>query len=95
MKNLAVITEILVNKYSLGTRHKVGVNVLYGNGGVKWVPLSQFKTELDQVPVDTWPDPVAGTSFQPSAGDALLQDLTGSGKAVIPNRGVWGKLDTY
>jgi hypothetical protein len=44
MKNLAIVTDIATNKWSLTTRHRRGLNVLYGNGGVKWVPDSAFLT---------------------------------------------------
>ncbi|HZZ41673.1 MAG TPA: prepilin-type N-terminal cleavage/methylation domain-containing protein [Tepidisphaeraceae bacterium] len=98
-KNLAVVTEILVNKYSLVTRHKSGVNVLYGNGGVKWVPKEQFLypgSDFDQISVTAnTQDPVDSTSFQPGNKNLLLFDITPTGKAVIPFRGLWGALDTY
>lgn len=94
-KNLAVLTEILVNKHCLDTRHRTGVNVLYGNGAVKWVPKSQFEypgSDFDQITGDNPSDVV---SFQPGNKNLLLFDITPTGKPVIPARGLWGALDTY
>jgi prepilin-type N-terminal cleavage/methylation domain-containing protein len=99
-KSLAVLTEILINKYTMRTRHKNGVNVLYGHGGVKWVPKSHFLyqgSELDQVTTTAGvQDPTDGQSFG-NAGNQqhLLFDLTSNGKEVIPARGLWGDLDRY
>jgi hypothetical protein len=97
-KNVAVLTEILVNKHCLKTRHKTGVNVLYGNGAVKWVPASHFAypgSEFDQINGE---NPSDGQSFQAGNNKLLLQDLVNLNNrvtAVVPARGLWGKLDTY
>lgn len=96
-KNLAVLTEILVNKYTMRTRHKNGVNVMYGNGAVKWVPASHFLYDgsyLDQIPTDGI-DPVAATSFQESAKILLLDDRLSTGKVRNPPLGLWSQLDKY
>jgi prepilin-type N-terminal cleavage/methylation domain-containing protein len=94
-KNLAVLTEILVNKHNFKTRHKTGVNVLYGNGAVKWVPKDHFAykdSDFDKIPGT---NPSDAVSFQPGNKNLILFDITSSGKAVIPARGFWGLLDTY
>lgn len=94
-KNRAVIADILVNKHCLDTRHKAGVNVLYGNGAVKWVPKAQFEypgSDFDQIAGD---NPSDAISFQPGYATKLLFDITASGKEVIPARGLWGALDSY
>jgi prepilin-type N-terminal cleavage/methylation domain-containing protein len=93
-KQLAVLTEILVNKECLKTRHKTGVNVLYGSGAVKWVPKDAFlyqDSEFSKVP-GTVPDD--GASFNSGYANNFLTEST-TGKPVIPARGLWGDLDKY
>jgi hypothetical protein len=98
-KNLAVLTDILINKYSMNTRHKTGVNVMYGNGAVKWVPKTFFLypgSDLDQVSVTAGTqDPTDISSFQEGNAKYLLLDLLPTGAPVVPVRGLWGKLDTF
>ncbi len=65
MKNVAVISDVLVNATSLKTRHKKGINVLYGNKSVKWVPSSSF---LDY----------PGAPFASVDPDAVTPDSTSS-----------------
>jgi hypothetical protein len=47
-KNLAILADHVTSPKGVRTRHRKGVNVLYGNGSAKWVDLSVFKTELDK-----------------------------------------------
>jgi hypothetical protein len=42
LKNKALVADVCVTPKHLLTRHKKGVNVLYSNGGAKWVPSSAF-----------------------------------------------------
>jgi prepilin-type N-terminal cleavage/methylation domain-containing protein len=41
-KNKAILADANVNPMHLTTRHKKGVNVMYANGGAKWVPKEAF-----------------------------------------------------
>ena len=52
-KNLAIFADLTASKTRVVTRHKSGINVLYGNGGAHWVPLDAFIQ-----PDASWPDPV-------------------------------------
>lgn len=52
-KDMAILADFVSSPERVLWRHKKGVNVLYGNGGAKWVDLSAFKTDLDK----------CGTSF--------------------------------
>ena len=54
-KNKAIFADLTAAWTRVITRHRVGVNVLYGNGGAHWVPLSAF----DQ-PESQWTEPAAG-----------------------------------
>jgi type II secretory pathway pseudopilin PulG len=54
-KNKAIFADLTAARVRIITRHRVGANVLYGNGGAKWVPLQAF----DQ-PESQWSEPAAG-----------------------------------
>jgi hypothetical protein len=54
-KNKAIFADLTAARTRVITRHRVGANVLYGNGGARWVPLKAF----DQPEVD-WSEPAAG-----------------------------------
>jgi prepilin-type N-terminal cleavage/methylation domain-containing protein len=47
-KNLAILADFVSSPQRVRWRHVKGVNVLYGNGGAKWVDLSAIKTPLEQ-----------------------------------------------
>jgi hypothetical protein len=98
MKNLAAATEVMVNQTNLRTRHKQGINVLYGNGAVKWVPKDAF---LYQTPSLSGLIQVGGTtpddnaSFNPGFASYFLLDTGSTGKPVVPAKGFWGDLDRF
>ncbi len=46
-KNLAILADYVSSPQSLLVRHKKGVNVLYGNGGAKWVAATAFQKDLN------------------------------------------------
>jgi prepilin-type N-terminal cleavage/methylation domain-containing protein len=52
-RNKAILADLTASKTRVVTRHKTGINVLYGNGSAKWVHLSAFAQ-----PDASWPDPV-------------------------------------
>jgi hypothetical protein len=54
-KSKAIFADLTAARVRIITRHGVGANVLYGNGGAKWVPLQAF----DQ-PESQWSEPAAG-----------------------------------
>ena len=56
-KNKAIFADLTSARTRIITRHRVGANVLYGNGGAKWVPLEAFDP-----PPDEWSEP----TFPPS-----------------------------
>jgi hypothetical protein len=51
--NTAILADLTASRTRVVTRHRSGINVLYGHGGAHWVPLGAF----DQ-PEASWPDPV-------------------------------------
>jgi hypothetical protein len=47
-KSLAILGDVVSAPKSIIDRHVKGANVLYGNGGAKWVDLKAFATELNK-----------------------------------------------
>jgi prepilin-type N-terminal cleavage/methylation domain-containing protein len=41
-KNLAIIADLFSTPHRVNARHPKGINVVYANGGGKWVPRSEF-----------------------------------------------------
>jgi type II secretory pathway pseudopilin PulG len=53
--NKAILADLIGDPRLVEAIHKTGVNVLYGNYAVKWVPVQMFKQELLAQRVDTSP----------------------------------------
>jgi prepilin-type N-terminal cleavage/methylation domain-containing protein len=53
--NKAILADLIGDPRLVEAIHKDGVNVLYGNYAVKWIPREFFKHELNQQRVDTSP----------------------------------------
>jgi hypothetical protein len=51
-RNNAIFADLTAARVRVLTRHRNGINVLYGHGGAKWVDLQAF----DQPEAD-WPEP--------------------------------------
>ena len=49
-QNKAVLADLFHTPMRLDTRHKKGINVLFGHGGAHWVDRSDFEIELEQCP---------------------------------------------
>ena len=47
-KNLALLADLVSAPQRLIDRHKKGINVLYGNGGAKWVDVKVFLADLNR-----------------------------------------------
>lgn len=50
MRNKAIFADLANSAARLDTRHRKGVNVLYGHGGAHWVTRDAFNTPLSQSP---------------------------------------------
>jgi prepilin-type N-terminal cleavage/methylation domain-containing protein len=98
MKNKAIIADLTITPKSVVQRHKTGINVLYGHGGVAWVPLDHIKPKT--VPTSAWgaitENPDDTGAFNVGYNDAHLLDYaTLVKKEVVPNKGMWGDLDRF
>jgi prepilin-type N-terminal cleavage/methylation domain-containing protein/prepilin-type processing-associated H-X9-DG protein len=61
----AILADLTAARTRVITRHKSGINALFGDGSARWIPLKQF----DQ-PEATWPEPL----FPPDASFNATQD---------------------
>jgi hypothetical protein len=101
LKNKAVLADANMTPRHMETRHKKGVNVMYGNGGAKWVPKEAF---LVAQPKDS-PKPdykdillVASDNNVYVAGNnsAQLYDYGLSDGIPVPiPSGLWNDYDKY
>src|SRR4051812_14597864 len=57
-KNMAIFADIISSASRVDSRHRQGVNVLYANGGAKWVMRKTFETDLNKCG-----DPFNGTTY--------------------------------
>jgi prepilin-type N-terminal cleavage/methylation domain-containing protein len=64
-KSKAIFADLTAARNRVLSRHRAGINVLYGDGAARWAPLKSF----DQPETD-WPEP----SFPPSATFNATQD---------------------
>ena len=48
--NRALVADLAIDRLSLASRHRRGVQVLYGHGGAHWVPKAAFGEWIDRVP---------------------------------------------
>lgn len=81
LKDKAILTEMVAAPGFVERRHRQGVNVMYGNGAVKWVPRSTFPAEWNTIPDAT--EFYFNASYNP-----MMLDET-----VRPARGIWAALD--
>jgi prepilin-type N-terminal cleavage/methylation domain-containing protein len=97
MKNKAILADANFTPRHLATRHKHGVNVMYGNGGAKWVPKAAFMHATakfaNEIPFKDW---IASQIevFSPNNNTIYLDDTiiqTGAPKPV-PS-GLWIDYD--
>ena len=86
----AILADVTGHAAALMSRHKDGVNALFGSGSAAWIPLSAFQKDLVGTtgqPSTSLTDP--STGFFPHCNDSMLND------AVTPNTGFWPDLDAY
>ena len=93
-KNLAVLADANMTPLHLKARHKQGVNVLYGNGGAKWVPKEQFMQPTKAYTGVPYP-PSDNAVYQPSMNPVQLHDYSSTGVKFANPSGLWIDYDTY
>ncbi len=99
-KNKAILADANVNPKHLDTRHKKGVNVMYANGGAKWVPKEQF---IYQTPAGQLCDYAKNTylgsetsAFNSVFNPGQLNDYFLQAQTPLANpTGLWADYDKY
>jgi prepilin-type N-terminal cleavage/methylation domain-containing protein len=77
--NRALIADLIYSRNRVISRHKTGINVLYGNWSGQWVALKEF----DKSP---WKD-IPSEIFSDGYNGAMLDE------SVSPATGIWADLD--
>jgi hypothetical protein len=84
LKNKAILADLVCFPQSLEVRHKKGINVLYGNGGAKWVDRKALEK------VASW-RAIPYDSFTSGYNNLFLSQhpLTGAETGF----GIWAEMD--
>jgi prepilin-type N-terminal cleavage/methylation domain-containing protein len=100
-KSKAIIADANMTPLHMQTRHKKGVNVMYGNGGAKWVPQEAFmQAQPTNSPKPDYKDiklfPSDNNVYNAANNSAQVYDygLT-SGLPVLYPSGLWVDYDKY
>jgi prepilin-type N-terminal cleavage/methylation domain-containing protein len=94
LKNKAILSDLTFYRKTVLRRHKTGINVVYGDGSGKWVPLSYFdKTQWKNLAERGTIDDVL---FPAPDDNWIYLDETGTTYANTPGDkpfGLWLDLD--
>jgi prepilin-type N-terminal cleavage/methylation domain-containing protein len=98
LKHKAILADANMCPLHLKARHKKGVNVMYANGGAKWVPKEAFIPSgpalVGTYAAITLP-PSSGDIYQQSFNASQLNDYFNDGKPVPVPSGLWIDYDRY
>ena len=72
--NLAILADLTSSYTRIATRHRDGINVLYGNGSARWIRLQAFAQPIAQWPEPTLPPSTAYNATQDAIWTALDQN---------------------
>jgi type II secretory pathway pseudopilin PulG len=92
LRNKALMADMIISRDSVIRRHKTGINVLYGNGAVVWVPMT--KQTFDHPNWSNIPPDYAATNVSPSWNSYMLNDPPPPFIAKVPT-GIWIELDNF
>ena len=100
LKNKAILADANMSVPHLASRHKKGVNVMYGNGGAKWVPQSAFMARSPTAPppqyVDIMLSPSDNNIYNQTYNASQLYDVVPqTGNPVGNPSGLWSEYDKY
>jgi prepilin-type N-terminal cleavage/methylation domain-containing protein len=70
-RNEAILADLTSSYTRILTRHREGINVLYGNGSARWVRLAAFAQPVAQWPDATLPPSTAYNATQDAIWSAL------------------------
>jgi prepilin-type N-terminal cleavage/methylation domain-containing protein/prepilin-type processing-associated H-X9-DG protein len=93
IRNRALAADLVANSTFLNTRHRTGVNVVYGDGSGKWVPDTAADTSDKTMRAYLKNcDTVAGGYSLHSNANVFIYNRQGDPK-FVPALGIWGVLD--
>ena len=96
LKSKAILADANLSPMHLETRHKRGVNVMYANGGAKWVPKEQFFTDGSHYKALGKIFPSDNNIYQASSNKSQLLDYGETSGNPNPNpTGLWIDYDKY
>jgi hypothetical protein len=96
LKNKAILADANMSPLHLKARHIKGVNVLYGNGGAKWVPKDAFAkgTEYSKILEPPSDVNIYTQANAPKYNAALLNEVDkATGALINPPSGLWVDYD--
>ena len=94
-KNKAILADANMCPLHLTARHKKGVNVLYGNGGAKWVPKEAFMKQGSAYAAITLPPSHNDIYLVANSASQLNEVSSPNGAPVIPPTGLWIDYDNF
>ena len=100
LKSKAILADANVTALHLKSRHKKGVNVMYGNGAAKWVPADHIlkkKSNANWIQfADLTMPPTANEAYSVNHNNAHLFDVIPQTGAAHPDpSGLWIDYDKY
>ena len=94
-KSKAILADANMSPLHLTARHKKGVNVLYGNGGAKWVPKEAFMKQGSAYAAITLPPSDVGIYNVGTSASQLNELSSPNGDPINPPTGLWIDYDNY
>jgi prepilin-type N-terminal cleavage/methylation domain-containing protein len=94
-KNQAILADVMVTPMHLKTRHKKGLNVMYGNGSAKWVPADAFLYKGAPINAIANVFPTDLAAFATANNPYYLNEFDSAGKVLPQPTGLWPDWDRY
>lgn len=100
LKNKAILADANMTPLHVQSRHKKGVNVLYGSGGAKWVPKEAFMVRVAGAPPPQYLDitlsPSDNAVYNQTHNASQLFDVSPiTGNPAANPSGLWISYDRY
>jgi len=92
LKNKAVLVDLIRFRTDVIRTHKVGVNVLYGNGSGQWVPSKAFDRPAGPPPLPPQWSTIPDQSVLSNWNNLMLIEPL-KPTVANPNAGIWIDLD--
>jgi prepilin-type N-terminal cleavage/methylation domain-containing protein len=84
LKSKAIISDLIISRFDVAKNHKTGVNVLFANGGARFVANKEFETTAWRA--------IPDRDFNTGYNDRFLREPDFTGTAGPP-QGIWINFD--